>query len=281
MKHLILRYQTFTLLVMCIVSIFVVRTALAVNGNPPQLDNIFTLATLIGSIIVLIKGYQDLHTKDWIISLILGALIGLGMSIATLFTPYPFFGIVRDNLGQAFVRGFGVTLTILGGMVIMRWGGPISFPAANGEWGKSGSAILFGLLVGLPLSILNVFALKLTEGKAFLWQNPLSALLDAFQPAIVEEVIYRFALWGLLWLVLRKSIPKQSVFLAGLMATLVHTYQHFDVLFIQSPWVAMGMGMAMALIWGLPSYFLARRRGLESAIAFHWIQDVERFFAGF
>ncbi|MBA3072113.1 MAG: CPBP family intramembrane metalloprotease [Anaerolineae bacterium] len=274
-------YKTFSLLVLCILGIFIARTLLAVNGNPPQLDNIFTMATLIGSTIVFIKGYQDLHTKDWIIALSLGALVGMGMSITTIFTPYPFFGIVRDNLGQALVRGFSVTLAILGGMVIMHWGGPISFPAAKGEWGKSGSAILFGLLVGLPLAIFNIFALKLTEGKDFLWQNPLSALLDAFQPAIVEEVIYRFALWGLLWLVLRKSIQKQSVFLAGLMATMVHTYQHFDALFVQSPWVALGMGMAMALIWGLPSYFLARRRGIESAIAFHWIQDVERFFAGF
>jgi hypothetical protein len=94
-------------------------------------------------------------------------------------------------------------------------------------------------------------------------------------------VIYRFALWGLLWLVLRKTMPGQSVALAGLLATLVHTFQHFDALFVQSPLAALGIGLGMTLIWGLPSFFLARRRGLESAIAFHWIQDVARFVAGF
>lgn len=62
---------------------------------------------------------------------------------------------------------------------------------------------------------------------------------------------------------------------------LVHNYSHFDDLFIQSPWAALGMGAVLALVWGVPPLILARRRGLESAIAFHWIQDVARFLAGF
>jgi len=41
------------------------------------------------------------------------------------------------------------------------------------------------------------------------------------------------------------------------------------------------MGLAMALIWGLPPTFLAQHRGMESAIAFHWIQDFARFLTGF
>jgi hypothetical protein len=137
------------------------------------------------------------------------------------------------------------------------------------------------LLVGLPLAIVNVIALQFTEGQIIAWQNPLAALLDALQPGIVEEVIYRFALWGLLWLVLRNPIPGRSVFLSGLLATLIHTFQHFDVLFVQSPLAAFGIGLGMTLIWGLPSFFLAWRRGLESAKTFHWIQDVTRFLVGF
>jgi hypothetical protein len=188
---------------------------------------------------------------------------------------------VHDNLGQAFVRGFCVTLASLGGLVIMRQGGPVKILAANGEWKKFGLGILFGLAVGLPLAVMNVFALQLTQSRGIDWQNPMAALLDALQPAIVEEVIYRFALWSLLWLILRKTMPGQSVTLAGLLVTLVHSYQHFDALFVQSPLVALGMGLVMALIWGLPPFFLARHRGLESAISFHWVQDVGRFFAGF
>ena len=144
MKRQLLRYKTLTLLVMCIVSIFVVRTALAVTGHPPQLDSLFTVITLAGSLVVCVAGYRNIRSSDWIIAFSLGTLVGLGMSYATLFTPYPFFGIVRDNLGQAAVRGACVTLALLGGMVIMRWGGPVKILVANGDWRKSSSSICFG-----------------------------------------------------------------------------------------------------------------------------------------
>jgi hypothetical protein len=141
--------------------------------------------------------------------------------------------------------------------------------------------VWIGLAIGLPLAVFNVFALMFTQGQSITWQNPLSALLDALQPGIVEEVIYRFALWSLFWLVLRNSLPRQAAWLAGLLAMLAHNYAHFDDLFLQSPLAALGLGAALALIWGLPPLVLARRRGLESAVAFHWIQDVARFLAGF
>jgi hypothetical protein len=141
--------------------------------------------------------------------------------------------------------------------------------------------VWIGLAVGLPLAVFNVFALMFTQGQSITWQNPLSALLDALQPGIVEEVIYRFALWGLLWMVLLKTLPDKAVWLAGLLSMLVHSYAHFDDLFLQSPLTGFGMGAGIALFWGLPLTVLARRRGLESAVAFHWIQDVARFVAGF
>ncbi|HQU36352.1 MAG TPA: CPBP family glutamic-type intramembrane protease, partial [Anaerolineales bacterium] len=112
-------------------------------------------------------------------------------------------------------------------------------------------------------------------------QKPRPALLDALRPGMVEEVIYRFAHWGLLRRILQRSLPQQAVWLAGGLAMLTHTYSHFDDLFIQSPLTALGMGAALALLWGLPPLILARRRGLESAIAFHWIQDAARFMTGF
>jgi hypothetical protein len=109
----------------------------------------------------------------------------------------------------------------------------------------------------------------------------LLALVDALQPGIVEEVVYRFAFWSLLWLVMRKSFSNKAVWLSGLLALLVHNYAHFDDLLLQAPVVALGMGLVMAVVWGLPLAFLAQKRGLESAIAFHWMQDVTRFLTGF
>jgi hypothetical protein len=141
--------------------------------------------------------------------------------------------------------------------------------------------LFVGLAAGLPLAILNVFALQFSQGQPIDWQNPLAAVLDALQPGIVEEVLYRFAIWGLLWLALRKSMPERAVWASGILATLVHAYIHMDESFLQAPLVALGMGFVMALIWGLPLLILARRRGLESAVIFHWAQDVARFLAGF
>ncbi len=281
MKPHVAHYGALLLLVAGTLAVFVIRTALAASGNPPRLNDLFTIITLAGSLVVLIKGYRYLHTSDWVTALILGAVVGGTMSFAILYTPYPFFGFVRANPGQAFVRGFCTTLAVLGGLVIMRQDGPVQFRVANGEWREYASSLALGLAVGAPLAVLNVFALQLTRGRPIDWQNPLAAFLDALQPGIVEEVIYRFAFLGLLWLALRKPLPNQAAWLAGLLAMLAHNFMHFDDLFLQAPLMALGLGAIMAILWGLPPTILALRRDIESAIAFHWVQDASRFLAGF
>ena len=163
----------------------------------------------------------------------------------------------------------------------MRQGGAVQLHAANGNWKDMSRGTLIGLAIGLPLAVFNVFALQFTQRQPIQWQHPPSALLDALQPGIMEEVIYRFALWGLLWLVLRNDLPTRAVWASGLLATLTHGYAHFDDLFLQSPLTALGVGALIILLWGLPPMLLAHRQGLESAIAFHWIQDVARFVTGF
>jgi hypothetical protein len=275
------KYAALLLLVAAIVTIFVARAWLADRVAAPRTFEIFDTLTAAGALLVLLKGYRHLRRGDWIAAVILGAIVGVGMAFATLFSPYPFFGMVRGRSGQAILRGNFATIATLGGLVIMRQGGPVQFHAAAGDGRKAGRGALLGLAVGLPLALLNVFALQFTQGHPIQWQNPLAAMLDALQPGMVEEVIYRFALWGLLWLTLRHSLPAQSIWLAGLLSMLAHNYSHFDDLFLQSPWAALGMGAALALFWGLPPLILARRRGLESAVAFHWIQDAARFLAGF
>jgi hypothetical protein len=170
---------------------------------------------------------------------------------------------------------------MLGGLVIMHQGGPVQVSLAQGNLRKTLMSVLLGLAVGAPLAILNVFALQLTQGQAIAWQSPFAALLDAFQPAIVEEAVYRFAFLGLMWILMRRSMPGPAGWLAGLLALFAHNFMHFDDLWLQAPLTALGMGLVMALIWGLPPTILALRRDLESAIAFHWIQDAARFLAGF
>ncbi len=275
------KYSTLILLILTILAIFAARVFLAKRTAMPRTFEVFDVLTIAGALVALLKSHRSLRQGDWLIALILGAVVSMEMLFATLFSPYPFFGLVKSASGQALLRGLFTTLATLGGLAIMRQGGPIQFHAANGNWRNAGWGILLGLIVGLPLAILNIFALRSTQGHPLSWQSPIAALSDALQPAIVEEVVYRFALWGLLWLILRNSLPKQAIWLAGIIAMLVHTYSHFDDLFLQSPLTALGMGAILAVLWGLPPFILARRRGLESAITFHWLQDALRFLAGF
>jgi hypothetical protein len=281
MKHSFSQYRVLLFLVVSILTLFSVRTALAARGNPPRFNDLFTAITLAGSLVVWLAGHRGLQRSDWAVAIVTGAVVGVTMAFATLFSPYPFFGIVRDNMGQAVVRGLSATLAMLGGLVIMRQGGPVQVWAATGEWRKLGRNLLLALAIGTPLAVVNVFVLQMSQGQPIDWQNPLAALRDALQPAIMEEVVYRFAFLSLLWLVLRKSLPKQAPWLSALLAMLVHNYMHYDELFVQAPFVALGMGLAVLVLWGLPLTYLVLRRGLEPAIAFHWIQDVAHFVSGF
>jgi hypothetical protein len=280
-KRLLVRYRILLLLVAGLLAIFIGRTLLAVRYHLPRLDDLFTVLIVVGSLVLLIKRFRCLHKGDWIAAIALGGAVGAGMRFATLFTPYPFLGIAHSNLEQAWVRGCCSTAAILGGAVVMRQGGPVQFRAANGEWRTFGISLLWGLGIGVPLAVLNVYALQLTQGQSIAWQDPLAALLDALQPGIVEEAIYRFAFLGLLWLALRRSLPDRAALFSGLLALLVHNFVHLDDLFLQAPLVALGMGVVMAIVWGIPETVLALRRDIDSAIAFHWIQDAARFLAGF
>lgn len=275
------RYGRLVLILVGFLLIFWGRSALALHYEVPFLSDLFNCLTAIGALIVLFKGFRMLHLRDWLFAVFLAALVGFGMLFTSLFSPLDFFGLGLDSVEQAWLRGLLTLVAALGGLVIMRMGGPVKVRATDGNGGDLLRSILFGLGVGLPLAVLNVLALQITQGHGIVWQRPLAALFDALQPGIVEEVIYRFALWGLLWLALRESLPAQSVSLSGLIAMLVHTYAHFDALLIQAPFVALGMGLVLAVVWGLPAYFLALRSGLESAMAFHWLQDAVRFLAGF
>jgi hypothetical protein len=264
-----------------ILLIFIARTLLARAGSPPRLFDLFNTLTVAGSLAVLLAGWRALTRRDWLVGLGSGLLIGVLLPFATLFSPYPYFDLPLRPIHEAVIRGLYTTIAMLGGLVIMRWSGPVPVRFALGEWRKALSGLGFGALVGLPLAVLNAFANSWTQGRPFTWQSPLAAFVDALQPGLVEEVLYRLALLGLFWLVLRRAWgPRRAAWVGGLLATLVHNYAHLDDLFVQQPLVALGMGAIMAVIWGSPLLALALRRDLESAVGFHWLQDALRFLAG-
>lgn len=268
-------------IVLSILLVFFGRTLLASRGPAPALSDLFTVLTFTGSLGIAIVGRCHLMAKDWLAAAAAGLVVAVSMVFTTLFSPFPFLGVVGNPVGQALVRGVSTSVAMLGGLAVMRQGGPVQISALNGEWGKLARSLLFGLGIGALLAILNVFALQFTQGQPAGWESPLAAALDALQPAVVEEVVYRFALLGLLWFALRDRLPRQAAWLAGLLTLLIHNFAHFDDLFLQAPLMVLGMGLVMAVVWGLPMTILALRRDLESAVVVHWLQDFARFWAGF
>lgn len=166
MKH---KYTALFLLISAIVTVFVTRIGLASRITVPRTFEIFDTLTVAGALFVLLKSHRSLRRSDWTTALLLGAVVGAGMMFATLFSPYPFFGIVKSNAGQAWIRGTFTTLATLGGLVIIRQGGPVQFHAANGNWRDMNRGVLVGLAIGLPLAVVNVFALQFTQGQSIQW----------------------------------------------------------------------------------------------------------------
>lgn len=275
------RCNPLALLLIGILSVFVGRAALAGLIWMPRTFEIFDTLTVAGSLILVAQDPSRLRRGDWLVALALGVVVAGGMSAASLFTPYPYLGLLDGHGAQAVLRGVITAIALLGGLAVQRRLGPVRLVSADRDYRAVGRALGMGLLVGLPLAVVNVIALGFTQGRAIAWQSPVAALLDALQPAIVEEAVYRFALWGLLWLGLTRSLPNTAIAWAGGLATAIHAFAHVDDLMRQAPLIALGLGTALAVVWGTLPAWLARRRGLESAIAFHWIQDVARFLAGY
>ena len=281
LRPILSRYGVLALLATGLIIVFAGRAALAMRFPVPRSNDILVVVTAAGSLAVLLSRHRDLKPTDWIIAAGAGLLVGITMSLATLFTPYDFLGLISGNLGQALVRGLLTAVVMLGGLASLRQNGPVQVRLVGGASRPVVGSLALGLIVGAPLALLNVFALQWTQGQSVTWQNPFAAMADALQPAVVEEAVYRFALLGMIWWVLRPSMPGQAAWWAGILTLLAHNFMHFDDLWLTAPWMAAGMGAVMALVWGLPPTLLALRRDLESAIAFHWVQDAARFWAGF
>ena len=133
MKNFFLRYKTLLLLTGLLLVIFIGRTLLAAHYDVPRLFELFDSLTILASILVILKGFQQLSSKDWIIAVGLGCFIGLSMLFTTLYSPYPFFGIIKSTTGLAIFRGLFTTIATLCGLIIMRQAGPVSFLQSEAE----------------------------------------------------------------------------------------------------------------------------------------------------
>ena len=170
-----------------ILAIFIGRTIMVKTVELPRLFEIFEIITFTGCLAILPQGRHFLKRSDWRIAIFLGAIVGLGMLFATLFTPYPYIGRVYSRIGQTLIRSILTFIAALGGLAVMRQDGPVQFRLATAAWRKFRRSLLIGLMIGMPLAILNIFALQISTGNSIFWQNPFAVLIDAFQPPFSKK----------------------------------------------------------------------------------------------
>ena len=262
------------------VAIILAWRAFALVRPVPQLFQVFDTIVLLASVAVVVRGFRRLGRADAWLALAVGATLG-GLVPSTGFFPLLAWTVpgAADAL-IALLHGTGVAIALLAGVVVMRRRGPVRLHAARGAWMASLAGLGIGAAIGLPLASINAYANTLVQGRPYAWQSSAFPLLEALEPGLVEEIVYRFALLGIVWLLLQPTWGHRAGWLAGVVALLVHTFAHNGELLLNDPITYLAFGSVLAMVWGVPLTLLALRRDLESAAGFHWVQDAARFLGG-
>jgi hypothetical protein len=262
------------------VAVILAWRALAWVRPVPPLLQVLDTVVILASLAVLVRGFRLLRPHDLGLALAVGALLGW-LVADTGFYPLLAWTIAGAADGLlALMHGTGVAIALLGGIVVLRRGGPVRLQATSGAWKASLTSLGIGAAIGLPLAAVNAYANTLVQGRPFVWQGSGFPLVEALEPGLVEEIVYRFALLGIVWLLLRPSWGRRAPWLAGIVALLVHTFAHNGELLLANPLMYLAFATVLALLWGVPTTILALRRDLESAAGFHWVQDAVRFLGG-
>jgi hypothetical protein len=140
---------------------------------------------------------------------------------------------------------------------------------------------LVGVVISIPLALLNVayfyFTQESVQGGDFLFSAAL-----ALNPAISEEIIFRFFLLAYACRLLRGRVTERffTVF-AYILMVVPHSLIHLPDLFLESPLGALAMLLLTCVFFGLPMALLMKRKNVQAAIGLHWFIDFMRFSAGF
>ena len=154
-------------------------------------------------------------------------------------------------------------------------------PAFQLPLGRLGKSLAFGMLVAIPLALVNNLYFYASQG-VFRLQNVFYSAFEALRPAIYEEIVFRFFVLALCFYLLRSSRSPRLVSLVALVLAVVpHSLNHLPDLFLENPMMGLAMLVATSLLFGLPMAVLQIKKNLETAVAFHWLIDFARFLFGF
>jgi hypothetical protein len=227
------------------------------------------VALTLGACLTLIVHRRTLTTR--------AVLLGLAFAILSTLSHW----LHDPSLSWGLQEGMGVWVCFLAGQILFQKQKAISVRAFQPPPANIGKSVLFGILVAIPLTVINNLYFYLNAGTIH-WQNMFYSAFEALSPAIHEEIIFRFFVLAIVLHLLGGSAsPRWTVMIAVFLAVVPHSLNHLPDLFLENPMMGWVMLTATSLLFGLPMAILQIKRNLETAIAFHWFIDFARFLFGF
>jgi hypothetical protein len=185
------------------------------------------------------------------------------------------------SLRWGVIEGIAVWLTFIAGKLLFQTLKEHTITAFRPPLPEFGGHLTIGIVLAIPLAVLNNFYFYLQNG-APQFRNILLSAAEALSPGIHEEVIFRYFVLAMCFTLLRRSTHSRLVLATSVsLAVIPHSLLHLPDLFLENPGIAVGLLVATSLLFGLPMAILQIKRNLETAIAFHWFIDFARFLFGF
>ena len=185
------------------------------------------------------------------------------------------------SLRWGVIEGIAVWLTFIAGTLLFQTLKEHTIAAFRPPLADFARRLGVGILLALPLAVLNNFYFYLQNG-APQFRNILISAAEALSPGIHEEAVFRYFILAVCFTLLRHSAHRRLALATGVaLAVIPHSLLHLPDLFLENPGMATGLLAATSLLFGLPMALLQIKRSFESAVVFHWFIDFARFLFGF
>ncbi len=208
-----------------------------------------------------------------------GSMVWMGAALGVI-SGLSYFVDDRSVRG-AITEGIAVWLTMVAGAVLFQSLKERAVTAFQTPLAGIARGIGFGILLAVPLAVVNNLFFFLQNG-APRFQNILFSAAEALSPGIHEEAVFRYFVLAACFTLLQGSQrPRLAMAAAVTMAVVPHSLLHLPDLFLTNPLMAVGMLVATSLLFGLPMALLQIKRSYETAAAFHWFIDFARFIFGY
>lgn len=184
--------------------------------------------------------------------------------------------VFRENVMGGLVLGAVIAPQAMAGIVLLEPSRLARVWLLEARPFAAGRAFALGCLLAVPPALMNVSGMtaKMASATEASLRNAWMAFY-ALQPALLEEVWARLFLLPLLYVAFRSasgSTTGRALSLALLVSVAVHGLAHAP----QSI-ATVTNALFTALVYGVPLALLFLRRGLESAIGYHFFIDFVRF----